>query len=106
VTLTERKVEAPCREHTPVPLRQDEQQARPVQRLRAAPHTRLCDRRVPGRKSGTCDALLCDTCTYRVGEVDLCPAHRPVPGEATRTGDAREDEVRRKYEAAMQGRWK
>jgi hypothetical protein len=48
--------------------------------------TRLCDHPVPSRKSGTCDAPLCDDCTTVntsvkhlsvdvQDEFDLCPKH-------------------------------
>lgn len=36
----------------------------------------LCDWKVPGRKSGTCDAPICDRCTTSPApDKDLCPAH-------------------------------
>lgn len=35
-----------------------------------------CDWKVPTRKSGTCDAALCDRCTTSPApEKDLCPKH-------------------------------
>lgn len=38
--------------------------------------TLLCDWRVPARKSGTCDAPICDQCSTRPApDKDLCPAH-------------------------------
>lgn len=38
--------------------------------------TRLCDFPLSGRKAGkTCSAGLCDRCTARSGDTDLCPAH-------------------------------
>ena len=38
--------------------------------------TRECDWKVPGRRSGTCDAQLCERCTTSPApEKDLCPAH-------------------------------
>lgn len=39
-------------------------------------HTRLCDWKVPDRKSGTCDAPLCAVCsTSPAPDKDLCPDH-------------------------------
>lgn len=40
-------------------------------------HTLLCDWKVPARKSATCDAALCERCTFspEAGK-DLCPTHR------------------------------
>lgn len=36
----------------------------------------LCDWKVPGRKSGTCDAPICDQCTTSPAlDKDLCPDH-------------------------------
>lgn len=36
----------------------------------------LCDWKVPGRKSGTCDAPICNQCTTSPApDKDLCPAH-------------------------------
>lgn len=41
------------------------------------PTTLLCDWKVKGRKSGTCDAPICEACTYvPAPEKDLCPTHR------------------------------
>lgn len=41
-----------------------------------APATRLCDWKVPGRRSGTCDKPLCPSCsTTPAAEKDLCPDH-------------------------------
>lgn len=41
-----------------------------------APATRLCDWKVPGKKSGTCDAPLCANCaTSPAPGKDLCAAH-------------------------------
>ena len=38
--------------------------------------TLLCDWKVPSRKSGTCDAPICDRCTTSPApDKDLCPAH-------------------------------
>lgn len=38
--------------------------------------THLCDWKVPERKSGTCDAPICDTCALSPApEKDLCPTH-------------------------------
>lgn len=38
--------------------------------------TLLCDWRVPGRRSGTCDKPLCASCTTSPApEKDLCPDH-------------------------------
>lgn len=40
------------------------------------PATLLCDWKVPARRSGTCDAPLCDRCTFSPApDKDLCPAH-------------------------------
>lgn len=36
----------------------------------------LCDWRMPQRKSGTCDAPICDQCTTSPApDKDLCPEH-------------------------------
>jgi hypothetical protein len=41
-----------------------------------APATLACDWKVPGRKSNTCDAPICRTCTHvPAPDKDLCPAH-------------------------------
>lgn len=41
-----------------------------------APADKLCDWKVPERRSGTCDAPLCSRCaTSPAPEKDLCPAH-------------------------------
>ena len=38
--------------------------------------TRLCDWKVPERKSGTCDAPICASCsTSPAPDKDLCPTH-------------------------------
>lgn len=38
--------------------------------------TLACDWKVPSRKSGTCDAPICDRCTTSPTEgKDLCPTH-------------------------------
>lgn len=38
--------------------------------------TQLCDWKVPGRRSGTCDKPLCSRCTHvPAPDKDLCPAH-------------------------------
>lgn len=40
------------------------------------PATLLCDWKVPGRRSGTCDKPICDDCTTSPARgKDLCPAH-------------------------------
>lgn len=40
------------------------------------PATLLCDWKVPSRRSGTCDAPICDRCTTSpAADKDLCPAH-------------------------------
>lgn len=40
------------------------------------PATLLCDWKVPGKRSGTCDAPICDRCaTSPAPDKDLCPAH-------------------------------
>lgn len=39
-------------------------------------HTLLCDWKVPGKKSGTCDKPLCASCTTSPAPgKDLCPTH-------------------------------
>lgn len=41
------------------------------------PATRLCDWKVPTRKSGTCDEPVCARCAYQPAPgKDLCPEHR------------------------------
>lgn len=36
-----------------------------------------CDWKVPSRKSGTCDAPICESCTMSPApEKDLCPKHK------------------------------
>lgn len=41
-----------------------------------APATRLCDWKVPGKRSGTCDKPLCADCSHSPAwEKDLCPDH-------------------------------
>lgn len=41
------------------------------------PATRLCDWKVPTRKSGTCDAPVCARCAHQPAPgKDLCPQHR------------------------------
>lgn len=43
------------------------------------PATRLCDWKVPGRRSGTCDAPICASCaTSPAPDKDICPAHAPA----------------------------
>lgn len=40
------------------------------------PSTKLCDWKVPSKKSGTCDAPLCERCTHvPAPDKDLCPQH-------------------------------
>lgn len=40
------------------------------------PSTRLCDWKVPGKKSGTCDQPICAGCTHvPAPDKDLCPKH-------------------------------
>lgn len=40
------------------------------------PGTQLCDWKVPSKRSGTCDAAICDRCTTSPAEdKDLCPTH-------------------------------
>lgn len=40
------------------------------------PATRLCDWKMPERRSGTCDAPICASCsTSPAPEKDLCPTH-------------------------------
>ncbi len=39
-----------------------------------------CDHPHPKRKSGTCDAPICDTCVRKVGTLDHCRAHDAPPG--------------------------
>lgn len=37
---------------------------------------RLCDWKVKGKRSGTCDEPLCERCTHSpASEKDLCPTH-------------------------------
>lgn len=39
----------------------------------------LCDWKVPTKKSGTCDAPICDRCTTSPApDRDICPAHKPA----------------------------
>ena len=41
-----------------------------------APATRLCDWRVPAKRTGTCDTPLCAKCSQNpAAEKDLCPEH-------------------------------
>lgn len=46
---------------------------------------RLCDIPIAGpargRRQATCSAPVCSTCSVRLGDDDVCPAH-PVPDEA------------------------
>jgi len=36
----------------------------------------LCDWKVPGRRSGTCDQPICGSCTHSPApDKDLCPTH-------------------------------
>lgn len=43
------------------------------------PATLLCDWKVPERRSGTCDAPICASCsTSPAPEKDICPAHAPA----------------------------
>jgi hypothetical protein len=38
--------------------------------------TLLCDWKVPGKRSGTCDRPLCGRCTFKpMPDKDLCPDH-------------------------------
>jgi hypothetical protein len=52
-----------------------------------APHTKLCDFKLSGKKAGqTCDAPMCDRCATRMGEVagdtvDYCPPHARLAKE-------------------------
>lgn len=40
------------------------------------PGTQLCDWKVPGKRSGTCDRPVCLTCTHvPAPDKDLCPPH-------------------------------
>jgi len=40
------------------------------------PSSRLCDWKIRGKKSGTCDKPLCDRCARQPApEKDLCPEH-------------------------------
>lgn len=42
------------------------------------PATLECDWKVPGRKSGTCDAPICARCTTSPAPgKDICPKHKP-----------------------------
>jgi hypothetical protein len=46
------------------------------------PETLLCDWKVAERRSGTCDASICDRCsTSPVPGKDLCPAHAEALAE-------------------------
>lgn len=41
--------------------------------------TLYCDWKVPTRRSGTCDAPICSSCTTSPGpDKDVCPKHRPA----------------------------
>lgn len=40
-----------------------------------------CDYPIPARKSGTCDAKLCERCTTKDGELDHCPPHAGLAAE-------------------------
>lgn len=43
---------------------------------RDRPGTLRCDWKVPARKSGTCDKLICEPCsTSPAADKDLCPEH-------------------------------
>jgi len=43
------------------------------------PSTRMCDWKVPSRKSKTCDAPLCDRCTHSPApDKDLCAEHAAI----------------------------
>jgi len=43
------------------------------------PHTLLCDWKVPGKRSGTCDRPLCARCTHSPArDKDLCAEHAEV----------------------------
>lgn len=62
------------------------------------PGTLLCDWKVPGKRSGTCDAPICSSCTTSPAEgKDLCPEHARAfedwkaahPGLAERMDDDR-----------------
>lgn len=49
------------------------------------PSTRLCDWKVPSRRSGTCDKPLCDRCTHvPAPDKDLCPGHAKAWQERNR----------------------
>lgn len=38
-----------------------------------------CDWKVPTKKSGTCDAPICDRCTLSPApDKDICPKHQPA----------------------------
>jgi hypothetical protein len=40
------------------------------------PANLACDWKVPGKRSGTCDAPICEACTHvPAPEKDLCPTH-------------------------------
>lgn len=52
------------------------------------PATLLCDWKVPGKRSGTCDKPICERCTTRPApDKDLCRAHAAAfeDWKATRT---------------------
>lgn len=47
---------------------------------------RLCDWKVPTRKSGTCDKPVCSSCSTKPApEKDLCPAHARAFADWKRT---------------------
>jgi hypothetical protein len=51
-----------------------------------------CDRRVSGRKSGTCDAWICDVHRVSVGhDIDYCPSHSGGRGEQLSLEITRQD---------------
>lgn len=48
----------------------------------------LCDWKVPSRKSGTCDAAICATCTHAPApDKDLCPPHAAAWRERCQAGE-------------------
>lgn len=49
---------------------------RPKCKACGKPSDRQCDWKMPGKRSGTCDAHVCSSCAVQPApEKDLCPAH-------------------------------
>lgn len=68
------------------------------------PSTRLCDTRVAnGARSKTCDAPLCDACTFSPREgVDCCPRHRREPTPPEQLEEKLAESVEHEKEKRMQ----